>query len=427
MIVSLINKMLKDLDQRTILSGNQNTEKNILSELKSPMLSSKRPLITLKWSLILLFILGFSTLFYLQIQKQMKIHKAMAAVNIAEKKMPMELATTEVNHDTNVEEITLNNFTLDSGANLTYLRFTLSKTTKYFVANNNSGQPILLTLTNTKLIPDLLNMVPELPTNNWIQKLKFEQLNGALVIEIVPMPNVELGKLETKNDQQGVQLSIQFINKTKQGADKTNDFGSGTMKKTMLPPTLEETAKKQYQQAMELTINNQIPEAITKLEKLLATDPAYTPARERLTTLLLKIGKNSQAAKVLADGLARDPENSLFIKIKAQMLANEKKFDAALKLLHQHNPAMDRDPNYYGFMALLYQHTGQYMLAAKTYSQLVKLQPYNSIWWVGLGTALEAADANNAAIEAYKNALRSENDLSPEVQAYVENKINQLS
>jgi len=410
--------MLKDLDQRTASPENQNPSKNILTEIKSPTFIHKNSIINAKFILLLLIITILIIFFIYIFSKKNTVTQLSSSTAVATKKIAAPTNTSATKIIPN-EEITLNNYNLDSGHDVGYLRLTLSKAAHYFIANNNSNQPILLTLANTKIISNINHTIPELTPNNWIRSLKFEQLNGALIVEIIPMPDIELTKTDLKNEPEP-QLLIQFSKKKNNNTSLEN----GVMKKTILPPTTEETTQKQYQQAIELILNNKITEAITKLQKLLTADPAYIPAREALVTLLIKTNNNSKALKVLSSGLAKDPENLLFIKLQAQILTDEKKLDAALKILKQHTPPIDREPDYYGFLASLYQRTGQYELAIKIYDQLAKLQPYNSMWWVGLGTSLEAIGESNTATEAYKNALRSKAELSPEVRAYLESKIN---
>ena len=406
--------MLKDLDQRTAspektdAKDTNDAKKDILSGITCPHSSGKRPFIPLHLLLLILITVGIITFGIYNIKKQKTI------INTKKSLTNMEQVVTA-----QAAEITLNNFTFDSGSEVAYLRLALSKPAHYFVANNNSNQPILLTLTNTKLIPNLDNMTPKLAENNWINTLKFEQLAGALIVEVMPMPNVELIKAEIKNESEAV-LSMQF------GKKNSVISESGTMKKMALPLTAEETGIQLYQQAVELTVNNKISEAIAKLQKLLTTDPTHISAREALATLLLKTGKSAQALKILTDGLARDPENLQLVKLHAQILTTQNKLDAALKILLQHQPQISQEPDYYGFIASLYQRTGQYMLAAKLYDQLAKLQPHNATWWIGLGAALESSEENNAAAEAYGYALKSGADMSPEVRAYVENKANQI-
>lgn len=353
------------------------------------------------------------------------------ANNISQKVAASNNAPT-INNDniSNINElITLNNFSFDSNSDIAYLHLIINKPTYYFIENNNTEQPILLTLANTKLGMELQNELKELPQNKWLKSIKFHQVTDALVIEINLLPNVELSKLQLKSEPI-LELQMQFNHKINADtninvADKSVlKLDTGMMNKIALPFTNEEKIEQEYQEAIELALSNKIPEAITKLQKILKSYPKNTKVREALASLLIKSNKFDQALKALSDGLAKDPENLIYLKFKTQILEKQGYPNQALDILNKHHPAINIEPNYYGFMASLYQKTGQYMEAAKIYNQLAKLQPYRSAWWVGLGIALESAGEYNAAIESYKNALRNSADIDPQVRIYVENKVN---
>lgn len=444
--MSLINKMLKDLDQRNPPSDKPNEEKSLLSGLKPSIPLGKqwqKPVLILVLLILLIVLIGVTLITYSRYQKHKTLRsqpeistkvttlqqKNLIADNKTNQKKSSLLnkslekqASDEL--QTITEEITLNNFSLDSGSDIAYLHLSLTKTTHYFIENNNSDQPILLTLANTKLTPALQSNLQELPANKWIKNIKFHQVTDALVIEINLMPNIELSKLQSKNEPSS-EILMHFIQKNNADTDiniQTAALDSGTMHKITLPLTDEEIVEQEYQQAIELAFTNQTPAAIAKLQKVLNVSPKYTQAREALVSLLIKYNKPEQALKVVSDGLAKDPENLVFIKLQAQILVNQGRLEQALKTLSKHHPAINLEPDYYGFTASLYQKTKQYIMAAKIYDQLTKLQPNKAMWWIGLGISLEAVGENNASVEAYKNALRNGANLDPQVRAYIESK-----
>ena len=60
--------------------------------------------------------------------------------------------------------------------------------------------------------------------------------------------------------------------------------------------------------------------------------------------------------------------------------------------------------------------------AIEEYQATVRLSPQTGIWWMGLGLSLEADGRTAEAREAYQKA-RASGTLSPELAAFVEQKL----
>ncbi len=58
-----------------------------------------------------------------------------------------------------------------------------------------------------------------------------------------------------------------------------------------------------YAIALEYASMNNLPEAIARLEEVLAIDPNYVPAYQQLGTFLRQSGNISEAAKILENGI----------------------------------------------------------------------------------------------------------------------------
>lgn len=181
-----------------------------------------------------------------------------------------------------------------------------------------------------------------------------------------------------------------------------------------------------YQQAQNELDMSDDDSAITDLTKVLSFKPSYLQARELLATVLLSDNRLDEANKVVDFGLQRMPHYAPYTNIKARILMNEGKIKQAIAMLNQASPEMETSPEYYALLAALYQQDEEYMLSAQLYHQLVKLDPANAIWWMGLGIALESAEKNNAALEAFQKAS-SAVGLSPEAKAYVQQQVDKLS
>jgi len=198
-----------------------------------------------------------------------------------------------------------------------------------------------------------------------------------------------------------------------------------SMKMTALPLNQQEQAETLYQDALQAITDNQATRAIRKLQTVLHLTPDNIKARETLATLLAKLGKNNQANQIIVTGLARDPDNLELVQLQTHILVEQNKIKPALVILQQHAPVIDQAPDYYAYMASLYQRDGDYMIAAQIYDDLVKIDPSQSLWWVGLGVAFESAGKNSAAVEAYNHAL--EGSLDVQTRSFVQHKLTSLS
>jgi len=97
---------------------------------------------------------------------------------------------------------------------------------------------------------------------------------------------------------------------------------------------------------------------------------------------------------------------------------NEGRINQALTLLKKSPPSLATNPEYYAFIAALYQRLGQLPSAENLYQQLTTLHPEKGVWWLGLGVTQEGLGKSAQALEAYAKAERSQ-DLDPELRGYV--------
>ncbi|MDO9192399.1 MAG: hypothetical protein Q7U12_05840, partial [Undibacterium sp.] len=81
--------------------------------------------------------------------------------------------------------------------------------------------------------------------------------------------------------------------------------------------------------------------------------------------------------------------------------------------------------DFLAFLAALQQRASHHKEAADLYQQALKKMPQNAVWWMGLGISLQADGRNKEALDAFGYA-KSGNGLSPDLLAFVEQKITQL-
>jgi len=162
-----------------------------------------------------------------------------------------------------------------------------------------------------------------------------------------------------------------------------------------------------YQKGYQLLNQNKVYSAEAKLLLALEHDPKHIKAREMLTGLYLKLGRKVEAEDILNKGLLYLPAYSNFAKLYARLLLDTNQIEKAIKTLLHHRPLIKDDPDYFALLAASYQRQKKHGLAANTYVKLLKINPREGIWWVGMAISLEALGKKNEAHNAYEKARQT--------------------
>jgi len=189
--------------------------------------------------------------------------------------------------------------------------------------------------------------------------------------------------------------------------------------------TQQDRAEDEFRRAVNLVNQGRVAEGMDGLKKTLVLDPGHESARLTLVALLLEAKRTDEAAAALQDGLALNAENTGFAMLLARIMVERKDVPGALALLQKHAAQPDRDPAFHAFAAALYQRLSRHKEAIEQYRTALRLAPSAGVWWVGLGISFAATDQSKNALEAFKNAKTAGN-LSPDLVAYVDQKLQQL-
>lgn len=165
------------------------------------------------------------------------------------------------------------------------------------------------------------------------------------------------------------------------------------------------------------------PEAITGLEQALRIDPRHAAATQTLIALLLESKRFGEAERKLQEALSLDLAQPDLAMTLARLQLERGDTAAAIATLDRSQHAAANRPEYYGFMAALLRREGYHREAIVQYRQALRLAPGNAVWLMGLGISLQAEKNYLEAREAYSRASGS---LSPELRAFVEQRLRQL-
>jgi MSHA biogenesis protein MshN len=183
-------------------------------------------------------------------------------------------------------------------------------------------------------------------------------------------------------------------------------------------------AEDEYRRALASLQDGRMVEAIAELELALRADPGHDAARQTLVGLLVESGRSDDAVRELQTGLSQDPRQPALAMLLARLQIEHG--GSGIETLLRTLPYAGNDPEYHAFLAGALQRQQRHREAAGEYQQALRAAPGNGVWWMGLGISLQADKRNGEALDAFQRA-RASAGLNAELQAFVERRIQQLA
>jgi MSHA biogenesis protein MshN len=191
--------------------------------------------------------------------------------------------------------------------------------------------------------------------------------------------------------------------------------------------TPQQRVENDYRRALGQLQDGRVSEALAGLQQTLQLDPRHQGARETLVRLLLEAQRPDEAARQLQLSLAFDPKQPAQAMMLARLQLDKANGGAAaLDTLMRSLPYAADNGDYRAFLAGVLQREQRYREAAEHYQLALQTAPDNSVWWMGLGIALQADNHPAQARQAFERA-KGLQTLSPQLQAFVERKLVQLT
>ena len=191
--------------------------------------------------------------------------------------------------------------------------------------------------------------------------------------------------------------------------------------------TPQQRVENDYRRALGQLQDGRVSEAMAGLQQTLQLDPRHQGARETLVRLLLEAQRPDEAARQLQLSLALDPKQPAQAMMLARLQLDKANGGAAaLDTLTRSLPYAADNGDYRAFLAGVLQREQRYREAAEHYQLALQTAPDNSVWWMGLGIALQADNHPAQARQAFERA-KGLQTLSPQLQAFVERKLVQLT
>ena len=199
-----------------------------------------------------------------------------------------------------------------------------------------------------------------------------------------------------------------------------------SLKRTLRPLSSEEKAESLYRKGVSLIRSGQEREGENALQTALAINPAHIEARETLSVVLLQEHDFEQAKRILSEGINIAPGYAPFSSRLARLYVEQGDESRALHLLEHNLAQVTPDATYLGMLGTLYQRASKPAEARDAFRQAINLQPDEGRWWMGLGVSLETLRDWAAARDAYQRCLGTAQTGS-RIRQYAEQRLSIVS
>lgn len=196
--------------------------------------------------------------------------------------------------------------------------------------------------------------------------------------------------------------------------------------KMALPFNKRQHAAIEYQQALRAIAEGDVTRAIASLTDALKHEPQHIIARQLLASILIHRQELAKAQQVLELGTKLLPQEAAFSLMLARVYSEQQQPARGIALLENMNtPALLRN-RVDAMLAALYQRVDRYDDAIVLYRHLLRRDPRQAMWWLGLAMSLEASHRPANALSAYHQARRAKPGRRV-VEAFIASRIAVLS
>ncbi|MDT3295301.1 tetratricopeptide repeat protein [Shewanella sp. SP2S2-6] len=215
------------------------------------------------------------------------------------------------------------------------------------------------------------------------------------------------------------------LNDADAGTNRLAPKEQGQMAITEVKLTPKQLAKKRFTLASEAERDGKLKDAISYYEQTLALEPSMHEARKQLAALHYGQGQLAKASEVLQQGMLLFPQQLDFALLLARVQQAAGQADLALVTLANIPDTHPLARQKWMAQSDLAQKLGQFSVSEQAYRQLLQQEPQQAKWWMGLAYALDSQQQFLQARQAYRTAL-GHRGLSAQASAFIEQRLTQL-
>lgn len=176
------------------------------------------------------------------------------------------------------------------------------------------------------------------------------------------------------------------------------------IEKQVRVPSAAERAEIDYRRGVLARSWGNMEEAAGNYRAALENYPEHAAARQTLAALLIEARHLDEAEEILVKGTDLPATRLASTLALARLKVERNQASAALDLLQKNAASGERSAEYQGFVGALLNRAGRVPEAVERYQAATRLAPSEGRWWAGLGIALDAQGKVAEAREAYQKA-----------------------
>ncbi len=194
--------------------------------------------------------------------------------------------------------------------------------------------------------------------------------------------------------------------KPRNNLDLTSGLGVDSSVKNDAVVSEDEQDTLAVQEALGLIAENQLAKAYEILATHIANNRYAHQSRETYAKLLVSAGEYQQAYNLLDEGLSLTPNHPGFKKVKARIWIQNGQVLDAVQMLLSRAPPVAEDLEYHEILASAQLATKDFAGASISYSGLVGENQREGKFWYGYAAAQELLGNTEVARQAYSQAVK---------------------
>jgi MSHA biogenesis protein MshN len=185
-----------------------------------------------------------------------------------------------------------------------------------------------------------------------------------------------------------------------------------------------DNAETHFRRAALLLNHGRVSEAEDQLVAALQADPAHAAARQAYIALLFEQQRVDAARRLLQEALAINPAQASFALALARIHTEQRDYQAALEVMDRAG-SVARNADFQALRGAVLQRLSRHGEAVEAYENAIRGGAQPATTWVGFGISLEALGRRPEAAQAYRRALAA-GPIAPEAREYAESRARAL-
>lgn len=203
------------------------------------------------------------------------------------------------------------------------------------------------------------------------------------------------------------------------------DSGASRVSKREIPRSPAEEAEVLFRHGVVLLNQGRVSEAQQNFATALAKHSGHEAARQALIAILIERRQLDDAERLLQEGLSLNPAQLTFAAVLARVLVERGDYREAANILGATRNAGADDGEYQLLYGAVLQRLGRHAEAVEAFERAARADNQPGVIWVALGISLEAVGKRAGALQAYRRSLVA-GPVAQDALAYAESRIRAL-